>query len=740
MALSLLLHYKEIKVIPCSFLDVVMLAVFTYEVLNPFFVSRSGTAAFWGSYAVVSLLFYFLLRWGLTKKALPYMYHSLSLLALVASCIGILSFTDFYKSISAGGFTIDELIPLRFQYTPLRIMQNDWATILLCLLPFPLLSAHCLKERFRIIPVSIFFICSYAIILTLSRGIFLAMTFFVVLLVLSIWRSKSPFTWKKRKYFFVAAVFLIALIPIRKPILDVVNSHATVVQQQSTLGRFDLWNRCIEITKDHPLFGIGSHSFAYENMKLCNRLELTSTRKATNVYFQILAEKGLVGSIIYLILFGSVLFLLFRGFKKDKSKDPFVQCVTLAVLAAVALREFTFSTLLDMDVAYTLLCIWFFVLVFNTEKDNPLPSVNENSHRLLNTKGTLSICLAFLLFCGYGVSYWHYYKSKHSIHMNQNAVLYSNLHEVQSVLYFMNRLPETQSISPVVTFNHALLFVQPTDTLDFTTTLASRTLPDFSAPNHDVMISKMERAYNQAPELPWFSLNMGWMYLLNGRPDYAVDVWEQGLLYKPNDTFLLLSLGMYNEVRQNTEAAVRLYAKALACSPYTLESRFYTDLIHRDPELTRMALNESIKLLDTPSSTFKTRVQLAKLLLANNEETRAQQILDEVVSSVPNMNRAWLTLGDVYFNHGNLKMAQTCYYKSITLDREDYLVYQRLYRLYRQTGGITQQEEAMKAAQQTYTKRMSKEENIHSVLLYECFSDIQYPMNVKRYLSPSLNF
>ncbi len=730
LAFAVIWHYRDLKAAPVCLTDMVLLAIFLYEVINPFFVPREGTAAFWSIFHIVALLLYFLLRWGLDKKYLPLLYHSFTLLALAAACTGIKSFADFIRNISEAGFTTHEVIPLRFLYAPWKIMQNDWATLLLWLLPFPLLSAHSLKEKYRIFPVSVFFLCGYAMVLTLSRGIFLAVAVFLILAVVSLKGSKCPFAWNKKKYYLLTVLFLLALIPVRKPILNVVRVNASIVQQQSTTGRLGLWNRCIDIAREHPAFGIGSRSFVYENMKLCYRNRLTVTRKTTNIYLQVLTEKGFIGAALYLVLLGNIGYLLWRGFRKKQAGDAMVQCITLSLLVAMALREGTFSTLFDIDSAFILFCVWLFILQGNTvPKTTRYPA------------GILAVCTLALLAGGYTVAYRHYFRSKFTMHMNQNAVFYSQQGDPKGTADFLGLLPEYQNISPVVTFNRALAEIAPEDTLSFDAVLREHTLPDFSSAHTAALILKMERAYNEAPEFPLLSQNMGWLYLLNGRPEDACDVWEQGLLYKPDATTLLLSLGMVDELQQDRENAARLYAEALAYAPYTVESPFFADLTRRDKDLATGALERAITKLDTPQATLKEHVQLAKLLYTTGKDNeRAQLLLEEAVKTVPNLNRAWLTLGDLYYRQGQLAKAESCFKKSFLLDNTDYLASLRLYRVYRQKNNSTLQEQYRKRALLIYRQRMAQVENLNGVLFYEYLPDVQYPMNVNTYLYPSIVF
>ena len=83
--------------------------------------------------------------------------------------------------------------------------------------------------------------------------------------------------------------------------------------------RLVLWDIAWELFKEHPLLGVGMGDYSIEADKLVGERAVTTTTDTHNVYLQVLATRGLVGFVPFVIFWVVVLRSLF-GRKRESRK------------------------------------------------------------------------------------------------------------------------------------------------------------------------------------------------------------------------------------------------------------------------------------------------------------------------------------------------------------------------------------------------------------------------------------
>lgn len=135
----------------------------------------------------------------------------------------------------------------------------------------------------------------HAVLMTYSRG---AMVSLLIVVPLLAWRSK------RRWQFLMVATCLVVTIPFLagREIRDRFFSTTEYERDASANSRFDSWNAAIRIANDNPVFGVGIRN---ANLLSYQYGADTEGRTIHSQYFQLLADEGYPGLLLYLAVLGS---------------------------------------------------------------------------------------------------------------------------------------------------------------------------------------------------------------------------------------------------------------------------------------------------------------------------------------------------------------------------------------------------------------------------------------------------
>jgi O-antigen ligase len=210
------------------------------------------------------------------------------------------------------------------------------------------------KDKFYTL---IFILLTFSLVLiTKTRGIYLAIVITIPLILLM----------RNLEHFFVtillSSIFLVVLsfsFPNNKYLK---RFKAITRADISTMGRIEVWNESFRIFKENIINGVG-----YMNFK---KAEKTEQYKYNNkhyvhshsMYFKMLAETGIIGTITYLLLFGG---LLIRAIKRRKE---FRYLAIFSIISVLMLYELT-EVFIWRNFAHALIFFTLSVLL-NTEYQN----------------------------------------------------------------------------------------------------------------------------------------------------------------------------------------------------------------------------------------------------------------------------------------------------------------------------------------------------------------------------------
>jgi O-antigen ligase len=163
-----------------------------------------------------------------------------------------------------------------------------------------------IKDKYLLVFVAL--LTLIGILLSQSRGVWVAI-FVACTIVL--------FMHSRRK----AIVFLIYLIVItgtvfsfsdtlRHRVVSIVTSIYTENEQGSTGARLEIWKGSLLLFKEKPICGVGYGDFRENLKRLVDEKKLkdvSGLAHAHNIYFQVLATRGIIGFVILVALFASLI-------------------------------------------------------------------------------------------------------------------------------------------------------------------------------------------------------------------------------------------------------------------------------------------------------------------------------------------------------------------------------------------------------------------------------------------------
>ena len=196
-----------------------------------------------------------------------------------------------------------------------------------------------------------------ALLLSLTRGVWISGTVggFVML-----------WLWCRRRFWKILVAFMVAVVavittftPLRKRLLSSFDT-----QFSSNKQRMVLWRANWEISKDHPIFGIG-HMENYRRLdeyfiKLGIDPETAFHSHAHNIYLEFLAGTGVLGLFCFLGILVYFIVLAYKLWKKIPSEDPRDRALALGALGALvslAVGGLTENNFNDSEVAHSIIFI-----------------------------------------------------------------------------------------------------------------------------------------------------------------------------------------------------------------------------------------------------------------------------------------------------------------------------------------------------------------------------------------------
>ena len=242
------------------------------------------------------------------------------------------------------------------------------------------------KKYYKIIAGTYISLSIFSIFLTGSRGAVLALIFCVITLFIYAFFSRKIIPALKISLFVTLPIliFFIGFNPI--------NEDNNIVQRisnfsdSSTSNRLSLYLNSIDFALENPFgAGLGTYKITSIPSDLPNMKGYQVAYHNHNDFLQYATEIGIIGSILYLFIFLSVLFLLFKSFVKEFKPLTFFLFISIVIFLGDSLINFPYSRPIQMIQVVFLIA---FALIY----------INKNINKFNYRFNHLSVFLLTFLF------------------------------------------------------------------------------------------------------------------------------------------------------------------------------------------------------------------------------------------------------------------------------------------------------------------------------------------------------
>jgi O-antigen ligase len=372
-AIAFILTLKTIRIHKMHSFEIVMLI---------FILLHSMTAAnykyphmsirFIALYLIV-LVFFLVGRFLTTKLEINQIEKIISrtgfigvIISLVYYFIGIIaSGMNFYGSnIDYFGLTIDRSTP---RLT--GVASNDPNILVFYFTLYFFFTITNLSERVNKVG---FMLVSLSIILTFSRGAYLAIAFGLIILFITSNRIKTKIKSITITIGFVSILYLLGNRVPLNPINYITNRFSNLLTDAWS-GRLGIWSNAMNTFLNNPVFGIGINSIREYNLENYMRSVYVH-----NSLIEVLVETGIVGISLYMIFW----FLLLRTaniLSKKQKKTKYL----LVTLLAIFLQMNTLSILYNEGFYFVI------ILLFRYSVEYHAKLIEEKS---INKREAVFIC------------------------------------------------------------------------------------------------------------------------------------------------------------------------------------------------------------------------------------------------------------------------------------------------------------------------------------------------------------
>lgn len=288
-----------------------------------------------------------------------------AVMALAATCVSIIGIFQFFK------------INPEFLYqaaVPGSTFGNkNYATqFIMGAFPFTLYAAYCYRKQFLGKLFSFcFFVVVYFIIITRTRSAWVGSTGGILIgcALLGLYIKRTGLVrfseLKKWVFYVIPGILFIAFFMViteapkeetelAHPDLDISDELTSIVNVEkgsSAHWRLTAWSNTLLMIKDRPFFGVGIGNWEYYYPLYARKATIdkdfnedTQANRTHNDYLQVAAGIGIPGLILFLWMFGNVLFLSIKTAVKDSEPEwaLLATTVTCGVIALMTDAVFNF--------------------------------------------------------------------------------------------------------------------------------------------------------------------------------------------------------------------------------------------------------------------------------------------------------------------------------------------------------------------------------------------------------------
>lgn len=179
------------------------------------------------------------------------------------------------------------------------------------------------SDENRLLNILLFMLLFFNLLMTLTRGSW--MGFFVGILIIAFFRHRKLFLSLP------IGLIVIGLIPSLRMRLGSIFDLKNLTNSE----RLTLWKTGLLMFKDHILIGVGNGNYLYRYKEYITRYPELNLRRSMfsvhNSYIKMLAELGIFGGIIFIVIYFMLAYLTYTVYKNTKDRE--LKQISLALLA-----------------------------------------------------------------------------------------------------------------------------------------------------------------------------------------------------------------------------------------------------------------------------------------------------------------------------------------------------------------------------------------------------------------------
>ena len=556
-----------------------------------------------------------------------------------------------------------DLYPFKGYFSPFGFKLNDWATLAICILPFPLISTVLLRKNpiMYLLGAVSTALTMYGVLISFSRGAYLALVLYIGLVLWFTFYYRLISIKQIVVYISICSFILgVLCYPIASSIGTTVSMNQTTSQQRSITGRVEILKDGVDKISAYPWFGRGGYNFAKDTTRHTSREDAGISHFANNLYLQIVVEKGWGGLFSYGVLFLSILFGFYKGISTTLTVQyKQIQILLFAGFCAYCFREIFFASFFENDLVLIIIGIYFAL------SGAWRPSALSVPSRYIKV---LMFFLFISLTCWLFNKKFNYSASKQDIQSSQilNGDKDLAIKSIEKAIY---RTPDVASYYALAGLNELQ------DSFSIQGPISKTKIIDTNRINKSIHYFNQALFRDSYQSNYYFNLACLYTILDPSGKDVSSSYFEKSIEMEGTNSEYLIGYGLWLENKGDTSAAFKLYQRAIRIDPEIIESAFYQDLVKRIPATIRFIKDiiQSMNLIPSNASSPIISARLAKLKLFSGDTAGAQILYREVIRQMPDLSRPYCDLGCIMRHSDDSLQAIEFYKKSLYLNSNDYL-------------------------------------------------------------------
>jgi|GEM_PF-1287548 len=326
------------KILPLYFFDIMILIVMGIEVLSLFFSVNPLKSRVMIVFSGVAILFFYIARWLFKNKKYTSRFFHIGLwIVLAMNVFSLYSFWILRNTLHSVEWY--SFYNFRQLHRPFGLISNVWYSFLLLFLSCVLCYHYSVQKNkitcyITIVTLVLNLICSF------SRSVY------IILIIISLITTIQFLVTKNNRKIILCLLLpmLIGYFSLQGDCNKTLSLNSTISQQRSIEARVDSSQKSVQLLEDNVL-GYGAGTYSLVNSERFEDSDIPFTSFAPNCIAQLFVEKGVIGTIVWIIFFVSLVFYSLRNLYRQPNKNLFF--VGLIFFVSFFLRELSFSVFLE---------------------------------------------------------------------------------------------------------------------------------------------------------------------------------------------------------------------------------------------------------------------------------------------------------------------------------------------------------------------------------------------------------